>query len=89
MGNKNNQQKDGQGTRKALETQAAQRLAARPDRQCKSKATRREMTTQCQQILANGNPTYIGDIERSTSRLASCIAPLLYQMISMKGLNYQ
>jgi len=47
------------------------------------------MTTQCQQILANGNPTYISAIEGSTSRLASHIAPLLHQMTSMKGLNYQ
>ncbi len=47
------------------------------------------MTTQCQQILANGNPTYTSDIERLASRLASHIAPLLHQMTRMKGLNYQ
>jgi predicted DNA binding CopG/RHH family protein len=47
------------------------------------------MTTQCQQILANGNPTYTSEIERLTSRLANHIAPLLHQMTSMKGLNYQ
>ncbi len=47
------------------------------------------MTTQCQQILANGNPIDTSDIERSTSRLASHIAPLLHQMTSMKGFNYQ
>jgi hypothetical protein len=88
MGNKNNQQRDGQGTKKALETQIARRLATR-DQQCKSRATRIYLTTQCQQILANGSPTYTSDIERLTSRLANHITPLLHQMTSMKGLNYQ
>jgi hypothetical protein len=40
MGNKKNQQRDGQGTKKALETQVTRRLATR-DRQCKSRATKR------------------------------------------------
>jgi hypothetical protein len=46
-------------------------------------------TTQCQQIPTNGKPTYINDIGRLTSKLASHVAPLLHQMTSMKGLNYQ
>ncbi len=83
-----NQHKVVEGIRKALETQVAWKLVAR-DKQCKSKAARREMFIQCQQIIANGNPTHIIDRDRSTSWLASRIAPFLHKMIRMKGLKYQ
>jgi len=46
MGNRRNQQKVGEGIRKALETQVTRRLVAR-DRQHKSKAAKKEMFTQC------------------------------------------
>ncbi len=40
-------------------------------------------------MLANGNPTYIGDIEKLTSRLAKQIAPFLHKITSRRGLDHQ
>ncbi len=67
-------------TRKPLKTHGARRLVAR-DKQHKSRVANREMFTQCQQVIADGNPTHTIDIDRSTSRLASRIAPPLHKMI--------
>ncbi len=59
------------------------------DRKHKSRATRKEMFIQCQQIIVDGNPIHTTDIDRLTSRFASCIAPLLHKMTRLKGLKYQ
>jgi hypothetical protein len=44
MGDKKNQQQDGQGIKKSFEAQVVKRLVAR-DQQRKSRATKREMIT--------------------------------------------
>ncbi len=47
------------------------------------------MFTQCQQVIANGNPIHVVDINRLASTLASRITPLLHKMTITKGLEYQ
>jgi hypothetical protein len=46
------------------------------------------MFTQCQKVIIDGNPTHTTNINRSTSRLANHITPLLHKMTGMKGLEY-
>jgi len=50
MGNKRNQQRIGKGTRKALETQVAQRLVVK-EKQHKSKDVRRKMLLNVNKLL--------------------------------------
>jgi hypothetical protein len=88
MGNKRNQERVGEGTRNNLETQVAQRLVAK-DRQRKFRAAKKEKFFKCQQILVNGNPTYTTNLDKSTTRLANQIAPILHKMTSTKGLDHQ
>jgi hypothetical protein len=88
MGNKNNKQRAREGTKRRLEVKVARRLSTR-DRQHKCRATKREQIAECLQTSVNANNPHIGDIKRSTSRLANKIGPMLLKLISMKGFVFQ